>query len=114
MLVLLYACAGTPEAAPPPAPPAPETPAVPPSPPKATAPCERLQSALWPAVADPAPVLVVVDRAGPVSLPATFVVEADTERAVQGRVPGTDLCALAGLANVELVRAPFTPSPKVP
>lgn len=78
------------------------------------APCAKLDQGLWEKVGDPESVGVVVDLAGPVALPASFVVEARTELAVQGRLPGTELCALAGLEAVGRVREAYVARPKGP
>lgn len=80
----------------------------------APAPCARLDPELWDDVARTEPVAVVVDLAGAPALPASFTETARTGLAVQGSLPGVELCALAGLDGVARVRAAFVATPKVP
>lgn len=78
--------------------------------PKAEPPCGKLVPQLWPLVTSSELVEVVVDALGPLALPADFVVNAEASvgetGTMQGTVPGTSLCTLAGLDNVLGVRLP--------
>jgi hypothetical protein len=81
-------------------------------------PCGRLVPQLWPSTASSDPVEVVVDTLGPVALPASFTASAAAEAggtgSIQGSLPGTELCLVAGLDNVLGVRTPMLAAPKAP
>lgn len=140
MVLVLLACASTPE--PPPAdtpsavptavvtvaaPAAEEPPPTPEAPPgtpvpgslppgmggvKSPPPCKGLDPTLWRLVTDPAPVRVSIDLAGEIVLPPSFVEEARGPGVVQGTLPGADLCLLGAQEHVQRVRKPVEAHPK--